>query len=517
MVPEVARPTTFAPPSQATSTYNADRRVPVPRAPLSDAILAVIDETCAQIGCSPPTPDGRLFAAVNELAEVAPEDGTLAYPFVEFALQRHGIIEPSPHLVIIWGPTDDPAPLLEQLRPRLPSILASAPSTRPFTRVGVGTNARDGADGVIILALQTSHVETGPIPRVVNDDRSFLVEGRILDGYRSPQVFVTRETGEVVHVTEGRDGRFNARVSCQGRRGRQQVEITAEDAAGSTVLANFPVWCNQAPPTSVTVTPNEDDLRPPATPTEAEARMLKLVNHDRASHDLPPLSAAADVADVARAHSREMYQTGTVAHVSPTTGSAVDRVRAAKISTTVVLENVARAYGVVEAHAGLMNSPGHRANLLSPEATHIGIGIVFGDEVARRRELFVTQVFTRVTPKLSPEDAGREIRAALDARAGLSRDPKLSTLAQEYANALAAGEPAAEISKRMAPKLDQLSPRYSKVSTSVVALADIAAFDADEAVGEPSITHYGIGVISGAHEQLGEHTLFVVLLLGVAR
>ena len=85
-----------------------------------------------------------------------------------------------------------------------------------------------------------------------------------------------------------------------------------------------------------------------------------------------------DLVQVARAHSRDMRDTGVVAHVSPTTGSAGDRVRAGNIKSSLVLENVARAYGVGEAEEGLMNSPGHRANILSRDATHMGLGVVLG-------------------------------------------------------------------------------------------------------------------------------------------
>ncbi|MBE7448064.1 MAG: CAP domain-containing protein [Kofleriaceae bacterium] len=85
------------------------------------------------------------------------------------------------------------------------------------------------------------------------------------------------------------------------------------------------------------------------------------------------------MAEVARAHSREMRVTGVVGHVSALTGSAADRVKVAGIRTGLVLENIARAYGIAEAQAGLMNSPGHRANLLSRAATHVGIGIELGD------------------------------------------------------------------------------------------------------------------------------------------
>jgi uncharacterized protein YkwD len=516
VVPGLPRAIVFSPPGPSATHYNAGPAAPVPRSPLSDAILGAINETCLEMRCKPPVADSRLFAAIGELAQVVPEDGPLAYPLVEFALQRHGIIEPSPHLVIIWGPLDDPAPMLEQLRPRLPSILSSAPSARPFSRVAVGTSLRNGDEGVAILALQSSHIETQPIPRALPRGGAMAIEGTIKDGYRKPEVFVTRENGKVEHVAEGQGVRFHARVSCDGRRGKQQVEVTAVDAAGSTVLANFPVWCNEEPPASITVEPDEDDTRPVKDGPDAETRMLALVNRDRAAHSLPPLAQAGDVAAVARAHSLEMRETGVVAHVSPMTGSAADRVRAAGIRTPVVLENIARAYGVAEAQSGLMNSPGHRANILSPEATHLGVGIVLGEEVAGRRELFVTQVFTRVPPKVSTADALRQLHARMGQRK-VGEDQGLSGLAQEYADALMTSEPAAAISGRLSKKLDGFAPRYRKVTTSVIAVADVEAFDAQQHVGDAAVSHYGMGLARGAHAELGDNALFIVLLLAVAR
>jgi uncharacterized protein YkwD len=514
--PGLLRPIVFAPPGPSATHYNAGPVAPVPRSPLSDAILSAINETCAQTGCTPPVADGRLFAAIGELAEVLPEDGQPPYQLVEFALQRHGIIEPSPHLVIIWGPLDDPASILEQLRPHLPSVLTTSPSARPFSRVAVGTSLRSGDEGVAILALQSSHILTQPIPRALPEGGALTLEGSIKDGYRQPQVFVTRENGKVEHLAEGQGQRFRARVSCEGRRGRQQVEITAADASGSTVLANFPVWCKDEPPKGITIQPDEDDSRPVTSAADAEARMLALVNRDRAAHTLPPLQVAGDVAAVARAHSQEMRDTGVVAHISPMTGSAADRVRAAKLRTPLVLENIARAYGVTEAQSGLMNSPGHRANLLSSEATHIGIGIVLGEEVAGRRELFVTQVFTRVPPHVSTGEALRQLHVKMGQRK-VSGDEPLSRLAQEYADALMTGEPAAQISTRMSKKLDSFAPRFRKVTTSVIAVADVDAFDAQQAIGDPAVTSYGMGLARGPHAELGDDALFIVLLLAVAR
>ena len=509
----LGEPFVFAPPGPAAQAYNDPPIAPAPSSPLADAIVGTVAEMYTSAGATAPRPDGRLYAAAAELAAVVPEDGPLAYPLIEFALQRHGIVEPSPHLVMIWGPLDDPAPIVEQLRERLPAILA----TGTFARVGVGAASRPGGDGVAILALQDSHVETRPIPRGLPKGGIITVEGRTLGDYRQPAVWVTRDSGAVEEITSSPGTEFRARFSCEDRRGRQQVEITAVDASGSTVLANFPVWCNQAAPASITVHAPAGDSEPARTTAEAEARMLELVNRDRAAHGLGPLILAEDVSAVARAHSKEMRETGRVGHVSPITGSAADRVRAASIRTSMVLENIARAYGVAEAQTGLMNSPGHRANVLSTQATHIGIGIELGGEVAGRREMFVTQVFTRVPPPITLIEARQRLHAKIARRGGVSQEEPLSVLAQRYAEGLMDERPAAEMAGETAEKLDAFGARFRKVTTSVMAVADIESFDAKEAIADEDVTHYGLGVAQGEHEDLGEQTLFIVLLLAQAR
>ena len=82
------------------------------------------------------------------------------------------------------------------------------------------------------------------------------------------------------------------------------------------------------------------DDTPAASPEDAEHRLLADINRDRTAAGLPFLRWDDALAAVARAYSEEMRRTHVVAHISPTSGSAADRVRAAGIRTAIVLENV---------------------------------------------------------------------------------------------------------------------------------------------------------------------------------
>jgi len=121
------------------------------------------------------------------------------------------------------------------------------------------------------------------------------------------------------------------------------------------------------------VGPPPGDLVPEA---DAEQRMLELVNGERTRAGLRPLVAEARLRQVARAHSLEMFQFDYFSHNSPTSGSPFDRMHAAGVQFVVAGENLAYAPNVEIAHQGLMNSPGHRANILRPEFGHVGIGVV---------------------------------------------------------------------------------------------------------------------------------------------
>ena len=83
-----------------------------------------------------------------------------------------------------------------------------------------------------------------------------------------------------------------------------------------------------------------------------------------------------------------------VGHVSPRTGTALDRVRAAGLQPELILENVGRAYSAQEAESGFMASPGHRANVLEAKARKIGVGVALGKPVTGTIPLYVTQVLT---------------------------------------------------------------------------------------------------------------------------
>ena len=123
------------------------------------------------------------------------------------------------------------------------------------------------------------------------------------------------------------------------------------------------------------VVPQKTEL---AIDSTSEQRMLDLINAERAKVGVPTLSLRAEIVPVARAHSRDMFERKYFSHVNPEGKDAGDRLDDAGVSYFLAGENLAYAPDVGTAHEGLMNSEGHRKNILEPEFRRIGIGVIDG-------------------------------------------------------------------------------------------------------------------------------------------
>jgi uncharacterized protein YkwD len=122
-------------------------------------------------------------------------------------------------------------------------------------------------------------------------------------------------------------------------------------------------------------------------PTAADEVFL-LANEARGTAGTSPLAWSDALARVAMGHAMDMYLNGFVSHVSPTTGTIGDRIRAERLPLSSVGENLALAANPRAVHAGFMDSDGHRANILRTSFDRVGVAAVDGP-----LGLMVVQVF----------------------------------------------------------------------------------------------------------------------------
>ena len=123
-----------------------------------------------------------------------------------------------------------------------------------------------------------------------------------------------------------------------------------------------------------------------------EQKMINLVNQERTKAGLKALVFDSTLRAPALKHSQDMSQNNFFSHTSPTYGSFSQRLKDSGAKYSTAGENLAM-YGSVEAaHTGLMNSEGHRANIMNTNYTRIGIGIVFNQS---KGTYYITQWFAK--------------------------------------------------------------------------------------------------------------------------
>ena len=132
--------------------------------------------------------------------------------------------------------------------------------------------------------------------------------------------------------------------------------------------------------------------------------MWQLINEDRVA--LPcvqetkgrarPLEWDPKLAAVARAHSEEMANKGFFGHQGADGSPPSVRISRAGIHWRETGENIAKYPDVADAEAAFMSEPkfqpNHRANILNPDYTHVGVGVVKGPDGM----FYITQDFAQL-------------------------------------------------------------------------------------------------------------------------
>jgi uncharacterized protein YkwD len=151
---------------------------------------------------------------------------------------------------------------------------------------------------------------------------------------------------------------------------RSLTKMTVEPDSDETVRLNFKVTDAKARP-------------------DLEMKMLDLINQERTKRGLQRLQWDPQLVPVARAHSKDMFARGYFSHYTLEGKDPFDRMKAAGIKYYSAGENLALGPTLTICHEGLMNSPGHRANILNPTYGRVGIGILDGGDYG----LMISQEF----------------------------------------------------------------------------------------------------------------------------
>ena len=258
-----------------------------------------------------------------------------------------------------------------------------------------------------------------------------------------------------------------------------------------------------------------------ATPQIAalEHKMHARLNRDRGKRGLKPLVFDSKLADIARAHSKDMHELSFFSHDSPRTGSLQDRLDRAGYLVQVARENLGEGRDVDHTQEALLESPGHYANIVAEDVTHVGVGILkLGTKQSPR--LLVTQVFATPAKKHSPGAARAIIaRRINEARrssglAPLPAHPLLDRLAKKHIDSVTDGHDASVAGRIGDAVTEEL--KGSKLSGVTVGTSLFVSADGYEPRGAPVAADaraIGIATAPGTDER-GRPAVKALFLVG---
>lgn len=154
---------------------------------------------------------------------------------------------------------------------------------------------------------------------------------------------------------------------------------------------------------------------------EAEAHLLALVNRERVKAGEGPLQTDAGLIKAAREHATAMAAAHQLSHQLKDEPALAQRLAAATdLHMEGEGENVAVDVDLQQAHDGLMESPGHRANILNPAFNYVGMAVLWDDG-----HLWIVQDFAKGLPSYTDQEAENLVSDAVNRRREEAKLPAL--------------------------------------------------------------------------------------------
>ena len=346
----------------ATGTAAESSLAPQP----ADALSAKESAWVAHCG----KPDRALFAVARELAKERAAGG--AMPDTETIAHRvraAGAPYVWPAAVALSGTATD-ADIVERLK-----TLRAQVEKDGEARCGFGVVEKPPAGGFaasqFLVAIAVANVGTfEKLPLQVAPGQSLTAKAHFPGGLRSASAYLLGPSGSPNTV----------QATLSPKKDALTVRF-APDADGEYLLqmlgdiGNGPRPLFEALVIAGKGNAGEKPAAAMAAVSDDEAGVLLRINALRAQYKAAPLVVDAALTKVAVAHAADMTAAKKLAH-DVGKGSPDERVKRAGIVLRLVGENVSYAKGVIAAHEGIERSPSHRANVLRPLFTKVGIGFV---------------------------------------------------------------------------------------------------------------------------------------------
>ncbi|HEX2777258.1 MAG TPA: CAP domain-containing protein [Candidatus Acidoferrales bacterium] len=221
--------------------------------------------------------------------------------------------------------------------------------------------------------------------------------------------------------------------------------------------------------------------------TTPEGQLFSSLNRERVSLGLPALQWDDALASAARQHAVRMAQLDQMSHQLPGEPNLLARASEAGAHFSVIAENVAIGPAPDVIHTMWMHSAGHRANILSPQLTAVGIAVVQGSS-----GLFAAQDFSQKVVTSNPDQQVQQVISQLAAR-GLQATAADDAAASCDGNRKFAPNTAATLVRYETPNLDKLPDTLEQqLQTHKFRAATVAACSSN---ATPGFSRFRVAVL----------------------
>ena len=216
-----------------------------------------------------------------------------------------------------------------------------------------------------------------------------------------------------------------------------------------------------------------------------EKQLVELINLERVREGLEPLATDERLTQAARRHTELLVKHKTLSHRYDGEESLELRLADENLRSDRQAENVALDIDVAGAHANLMNSPPHRASILSSKYNTVGVGVLHsGDEV------YVTEDFARRLPDYSDAEADAVLQATIAKYASAQGHPVPARKAQSAIHQMACDMALIDALDAGTPK--SIAGVHHVVAWTATELEDLPA-GVKTLLSQPLSTGYSLG------------------------
>ncbi len=378
--------------------------------------------------------------------------------------------------------------------------------------LGVGEAATEGGDYerrvVVIAARRNFSIE--PVKRLLTSGETWAIIGQVPAGFSDAHASVLYPGNRIeVFPVSLKGRRFEVHIPAGDELGQLYVSIDGSFDSGPGKLLQLSAEIGDSLPSTFSAqvpTVEEFDSN-----DEAEELALSLLQRDRNQLGLGDLVLDPELSAVARSHSREMRDLDYFGHLSPNTGLAGQRLSEAGYVASAYGENLALNDTVAEAQQSLMESIGHRRNIVAESMTHVGIGIAHSES---KNAYYLTQVFAQ---KVMPFDAEETISQVFEqinegredlGTAALEIDSELTEIAERGCKDASSTE-LEELPSQLAALASKAM--QSRVAVRVSVLYDVTSIVPDDTSLQGEFTKIGLALQRDPESSSGR-VIFVVLL-----